>query len=232
MILIENLCTECSIGQVAGGDGEDHAASRLAVRGNYKKEMKMKRPTWATIVGILGIIFGCFGILGGGQEIFLPKILKMQNEVFTKIEKMAKEQQAQRDSEIINNEQDGKNPRPAFSLEIFEPMKKMFEVPDWFGLWSVLSGLAKAIVSAIYLLASIWLLQTKPLSVRLFYWAAGSSIALSILRGIIILSAFSFMGIAMMFGGAFGALIDIILIIVVVTGDKEAFQLQPAGSKQ
>jgi hypothetical protein len=48
----------------------------------------------------------------------------------------------------------------------------------------------------------------------------------------IILSAFSFMGIAMMFGGAFGALIDIILIIVVVTGDKEAFQLQPAGSKQ
>lgn len=108
----------------------------------------------------------------------------------------------------------------------------MFEVSDWFGLWSVLSGLAKAIVSAIYLLASIWLLQTKPLSVRLFYWAAGSSVALGFIKGMIILSAFSFMGKALMFGGAFGALIDIILINVVVTGDKEAFQLQPTGSNQ
>ena len=189
----------------------------------------MKRPTWATIIGILGIIFGCFGILGGGQEIFLPKMLTMQKQMFSEIEKIAEEQQAKKNSEINSDEQQSKTPDPAFSHEIFQPMKKMFDVPDWFGLWSVIAGFAKAIVSAIYLLASIWLLQTKPLAIKLFYWAAGSSIALSILKGFVFLSAFSFMGIAMMFGGVFGAFIDIILIIVVVTGNKEAFQPQPAS---
>ena len=174
----------------------------------------MKRPTWATIIGILG----------GGQEIFLPTMLTMQKQMFSEIKKIAEEQQAKRNSEINSDEQQSKTPNPAFSPEIFKPMKKMFEIPDWFGLWSVIAGFAKAIVSAVYLLASIWLLQTKPLSIRLFYWAAGSSIALSILKGFVFLSAFSFMGMAMMFGGVFGAFIDIILIIVVVTGNKEAFQ--------
>ena len=188
----------------------------------------MKRPTWATIIGILGIIFGCFGILGGGQEIFLPKMLTMQKQMFSEIEKIAEEQQAKNNSEINSDEQQSKTPDPAFSHEIFQPMKKMFEFPDWFGLWSMIAGLAKAIVSASYLLASIWLLQTKPFSIRLFYWAAGSSIALSILKGIVSSSAFSFMGISMMFGGVFGGFIDIILIIVVATGNKEVFQPQSA----
>lgn len=192
----------------------------------------MKRPTWATIVGILGIIFGCIGILGAGQEIFMPKMLKIQNEMFTEMEKVAAEQRAKNSSEKINAEQDSRNQNLALSPEMFEPMRKMWEYPDWFGPWSIFTGVVKAIISAIYLLASIWLLQIKPSSISLFYWAAGLSIALCVLKGIATLSALSFMGMAMMLGSSFAAFIDIILIIVVITGNKEAFQLQPRSELQ
>lgn len=193
----------------------------------------MKRPTWATIVGVLGIIFGCFGILGAGQEIFMPKMIEMQKEIFTQMQKTSTPQQNNQPTKNAEDpSQENKNVRPSLSPEMFVSMQKMWEVPSWFGTFSIYSGISKAIISALYLLASIWLLQIKPTSIRLFYWAAGSSIALSIVKGIIILSTISFMGMAMMFGGAFGALIDIILIIVVVTGNKEAFKLNPTPEMQ
>jgi len=46
----------------------------------------VKKPTWVTVIGVLGIIFGCFGILGGGQEIAMPKMMKMQKEMLTAME--------------------------------------------------------------------------------------------------------------------------------------------------
>ena len=188
----------------------------------------MERPTWATTVGILGIIFGCFGILGAGQEIFMPKILKMQKEMFTKMQEAPAQQKAKANPENCTEEKNNKSVKPVFPPAMSETMQKMFDVPDWFGAWSIFSGVAKALVSAIYLLASIWLLQLKPTSIKLFYWAAGSSVCLCVLKGVVSVAALSFMGIAMMFGGAFGALIDIVLIIVVATGNKAAFQLKPA----
>ncbi|MGD8669435.1 MAG: hypothetical protein PVF31_05095 [Desulfobacterales bacterium] len=45
----------------------------------------MKRPTWVTIVGVLGIIFSCLGILAAGQEMIMPKILEMQKEMLSDI---------------------------------------------------------------------------------------------------------------------------------------------------
>jgi len=192
----------------------------------------MKRPTWATIVGILGIVFGCFGILGGGQEMFMPKMMEMQKEMFTAFQKAVPQKQPDAMHEIIDEipdpSQEKKRSIPNFPpAEMFEMMQKMWEVPSWFASYSISVGIAKALISAFYLLASIWLLQLKPISIRLFYCAAGLSIALCIVKGIVTLTSLSFMGVAMMFGGAFGAFIDIILIIVVLTGDKEAFAAAP-----
>lgn len=188
----------------------------------------MKKPRWAKIVGILGIIFGCLGILSGGQEIFMSQMMKIQKEMFTEMHKRSTEKQVNTSPEASEPSQEQKKAPPDFSPEVFKSMEKMWEVPDWFDPFSIFAGIAKALISALYLLASIWLLQIKPISIRLFYWAAGLSIGLSVLKGAVMLSALSFMGMAIMFGSVFGALIDIILIIVVATGNKEAFQHQPA----
>jgi hypothetical protein len=169
----------------------------------------MKRPTWATVVGVLGIIFGCLGIIGAGQEIFMPKIMQAQKEMFSKIEETVAKQQPNKQS-----------------VEIFKTMEKMWEVPTWFGQWSMFTGIAKALISAMYLLASIWLLMIKSVSIRLFYLAAGLSCVLGIIKCVVAFSALSsFIGIAMAAGSTFGSLIDIVLIIAVATGDKSAFQL-------
>lgn len=183
----------------------------------------MKRPTWATIIGVLGIILGCLGIMGAANEIFMPKMIKMQKEMLTEVQKTMTRQQVE--SKTATSQAD-KDASPDFSPEFFESMMKMWEMPDWFGTFSIFSGVAKALISALYLLASIWLLQIKPVGIRLFYWAAGASIALCAVKGAATLSAFSFFGMAMMMGSVFGALIDIILIIVVVTGNKDAFCAQ------
>ena len=182
----------------------------------------MKRPTWATAVGVLGIIFSCLGILGAGQEIMMPKIFKLQKEMFSDFEEII---EGEIEKERINQlDQEGENRSSAeIPLGIFKSFIKWFDFPDWFGTWSIISGILKLLVSALFLFASIRLLQMKTSSIKLFYWAAGSSIALGVLKGIVALSAVSFMAIVMMFGGVFGIIIDIVLIIVVATGNKEAF---------
>ena len=70
-------------------------------------------------------------------------------------------------------------------------------------------------------------MQIKPGGIRLFYWAAGSNILLMVIKGVVVSMASAFMGIAMMFGSVFSAIIDIVLIIVVATGGKEAFYQVP-----
>lgn len=47
-----------------------------------------KIPTWATIVGILGIIFASLGILGAGQTMMMSKIIEFQKQTFSRIYEM------------------------------------------------------------------------------------------------------------------------------------------------
>jgi hypothetical protein len=176
-------------------------------------------------VGVLGILFGCLGILGGGQDLLMPKMVKMQKEMmegFAKAPPQANQNQAP--GSTSTNPQDNKaTARNAPDPAVFKTMEKMWDFPEWFGTWSIIVGSSKALISAFYLFAAICLLQVKPFAIRLFYWAAGASIALSTLKFAVAISAFSFMGMAMMAGGIFGALIDVVLIIVVATSDKSAF---------
>jgi hypothetical protein len=67
------------------------------------------------------------------------------------------------------------------------------------------------------------LLQTRLSAIKLFYWAAGSSIALGALKAAVAVLIGSFMSIAIISGGLFGIVIDIVLILVVATGNKAAF---------
>ena len=156
----------------------------------------MKRPTWATVVGILGIVFSCLGFLGAGQEIMMPKILKFQKEMFSHIEESIqkeseKEELHDETRERMSSENKNKS-NLDFPTEMFKFMGKMWEFPEWYGRWIVIFGVIKLFLCGFYLFASIKLLQIKPSSIRLFYLGAGLTIFLSLLKGIVSLSALSF----------------------------------------
>jgi len=163
----------------------------------------------------MGIIFGILGILGGGQLIMMPKMMEMQREMFLSVK------------ESIEN-QEVTNPQQIFPKKMFETMKKMLDTPDWFDTYCIIAGIVAFFVSGFYVFASIQLLQTKPTAIKIFYSAVSLTIGFSILKSIVAMVAMSFMGMAMMMGGTFGIVINVVLLIVVATGNKEAFILQEA----
>ncbi len=144
----------------------------------------MKKPTWVTVVGILGIIFSCLGILGAGQEMIMPKMLQMQKEMVSDIGNMI-EKEMEKERAKQSNRQGGQKGGAEFPMGMFKSFTKMFDFPPWYGTWSIISGILKLLICAFFLFASIRLLQLKPSSIRLFYWAAGSSIALGVVKGLL-----------------------------------------------
>lgn len=173
---------------------------------------EMTRPTWATVVGIMGIIIGCFGLLGGAQLMVTPQMMEMQQEMWSSMQSSI-ESQSTTNSQTIP------------PTEMLNMMKKMWDVPDWFDTYCLFAGIVVLIVSGFYIFASIRLLQTKQNAINLFYWAVGLSIGFAIVKAAVAMSAMSYMGMSMMMGGMFGIVIHVVLMIVVITGNKEAFRL-------
>ncbi len=188
----------------------------------------MKRPDWVTIVGILGIVFSCFGILGGGQEMMTPKIIEIQKEMFTNIEELVeKEFEIKNENNLRSEKESQQNGnRINFPVNFFKFFKTMFDLPEWYKSWLIISGVLKIFINGFILFVSILLLQMKQSSIKLFYWASGLSISLAIIKGIIALSITSFIGMTMMFSGMVGMVIDIVLVVVVITGEKHAFYIK------
>ena len=170
----------------------------------------MKRPTWVTIVGIMGIVFGCFGILGNGQMMIMPKMLKLQKKIWSGMKESFEKQEAKR-------------PQSGPPKAMLEAMEDMCDVPPWFGTYCVVAGIVSLLVSGFYVFASIQLLQTKSAAIKLFYSALGLDIGFTILKAGVAVASMSFMGMAMMMGGMFGVVVSVVMLVVVATGDKTAF---------
>lgn len=167
----------------------------------------MEKPTWVKVIGILGIIFGCTGILGSLNIIVMPKIMGFQQEMM----EIAMEK-AQHD--------------PDFPVEFREIFTNMWNFPEWFGVWAVIFGLAGLLVAAFYLLAGIWMVQIKPAADKLMIWALALSILLALLQVVTIITAASFMAIMFVVGGLFSIVIDVVLLIVILTNDRSIFSRQ------
>lgn len=172
----------------------------------------MKRPTWATVVGILGIIIGCFGILRAGYDIITPKVIEFQKEI---IPEMLKEFEKKQES--------SKTPLPAHHDKFLNMANKMLNVPNWFNIWLVVSGIIGLLVSGFYIFASISLLLVKKSAIKLFYIMVGISIGFIILKGIVAMVGMPLVGFSMLVGGIFGIGLNVILLVVVITGDKQVF---------
>ncbi len=187
----------------------------------------MERPSWVTVIGILGLIFGCTGLLGGGNDIMMPTMLKFQKKIFhqfgTVFQEAGEDYLAEETDKTVPRVQP-RTTKPDFPVEVFKMVESMWQFPDWFPAWSVTSGIIKIIISAFYLVAAILLLQLKPASINLFYGAVGLSILIGLIKAIVAAIALSFLGMTLMAGGAFGIIIDTVLIVVVFTSDKAAFK--------
>jgi hypothetical protein len=166
-------------------------------------------------VGIIGIILGCFGILAGGQYMMMPKMMDMQKEMFTTMQEAAQKQAAT-------------NPQQAPPEEMMKFMERMWETPDWFDTYCLVAGLVTMLVHGFYVFSSIRLLQVKPTAPRSFYLAIALAIGLALANAVAALATMSFMGMGMAMGGVFGLVVNVVLLIVVITGNKDAFVAQPA----
>ena len=111
----------------------------------------MKRPGWVTVVGVLGIIMGCLGLLGAGQTIMMPRIMEFQRQMFSGIERAIENEQKQSESKGTPPKQGGHPQRGRGTAPADWPPKeflglfnKMLAVPDWFNTWLVVSGILRA----------------------------------------------------------------------------------------
>jgi len=166
------------------------------------------------VVGIFGIVFGIFGLLGSGQSIAFPVIMKYQKQMMAQMEEQI-QKETQKGGEVPTRE--------------MEMIKKMWDMPEWFMTWSVVAGLVGTLVSGFYIMASIFLLLLKRSGPKLFYIAAGICIALSAMKIGVALSASLLLGISFAILGAVFIICTGVLIAVTATSDKTAFR-QTAGA--
>ncbi len=175
----------------------------------------MNRPTWATAISVLGIIFSLIGMLGAGQDVTMPMMLKFQKQIFSEVQGLHEREARREGAETKADEEFDR---------VAESMEKMLHTPAWFGTFSVLSGLLKFLVCGFGLFAYITLLQVKPYSIKLVYWALSLAIGMTVLKGAISVASMSIMVMAMGIGSAFGLMVNIVLLIVVAVADKAEFR--------
>lgn len=173
----------------------------------------MKRPTWATIIGVLAIIFGILGILGGAQDIAMPFTIEMQQKM---AEGMA---EVQKDVPVEQQNADG-TPNKS---KVIDAMEEKFQFPDWYTQFSMVFGIIAMLVSAIYLMAGISLLMTKIYAIKAIVAALGLSVVWAVVQYFIFVQTANFMLMAQMPMAIASIVIDIVFLIVVLVGNKEAF---------
>ncbi|WP_444897051.1 hypothetical protein [Microbulbifer sp. SSSA005] len=188
----------------------------------------MKRPTWATVVGVLAIIFGILGVLAGVQEIAIPSMIEMQKEMMTSFSEGKTPDGKSVPEMSWEIKKDGEKQKTDMS-QMFEGIEEQFEHPEWYKSWAAVLGLISLVVAALYLLSGILLLMAKQFSIRIFYVAIGVSVIWAIVQAIIYSQADSSMLMAAQIPSSISSVvIDIILLVVVFIGSKEAFSTEQA----
>jgi len=117
----------------------------------------MKRPTWATAVGFIGVIWGNLGILGAVLTMFMPTFMP----------KLLVEAQRQ-------------IPGGQENQQFLEMMTRLWNTP-YLRNSCLFLGLIGVIVSGFFVFASVRLLQMKRSAIKLIYTALGIEILLNIL---------------------------------------------------
>lgn len=136
---------------------------------------KKKPPTWANIIGILGICFGALGMVGGSYEIMMPLMMEMQGKMVESMKRSAAEQ----------SESDGDDSTQPFHgpEEMFQTMQDLMAAPSWYSKFAYANGGLQLLFGGLLVLASIFLLIIKQGATTFFLTIA----ALSAVRNIVAL---------------------------------------------
>jgi hypothetical protein len=167
-------------------------------------------------VGVLGIVFGCFGLLGSAQSTAFPRMMEFQRETLSSMEETFK----------------AKNDSAAASME---RIHGMFVIPEWYETWMMASGAIGLLINGFYIFAFAVFLQVKRNAIRYVYLALSVSMAFAILKMILISITDFFMAVPVAASFGIGLVFDLVLLIVILGNDKGDFQLhrgsQPAGPR-
>lgn len=213
----------------------------------------MKTPTWATVIGIIMILFGGCGALSNVQKIQSPNTLDEMSgafeEISDQIEAEMKTNLEPQDSSDTDMETDGhvsidlgeddqaskvqiKLPKDSSDIATFENVFGKFDnmlvFSDYYKTWIVRLGIIGLIASIIYLAAGLLLIMGKSYSINVTYGAIAFSL-FSVIFQIIILALDKESGFVAKTGNFtnyFMVLINVILIVIVLASDKSFFYEQ------
>lgn len=191
----------------------------------------MKTPTWGTVIGIIMIFFGGCGALNDIRAISMPEQLAEQKELMkSRMEKEKQKKLTEQDS-VSTTETDSVSTTAEDDKEIDffgkkQSLDEILELPEFTKTWIVRFGYIGAVVSFLYLLGGVFLLVRKSFSIKLVYAALVLSILCSGAQAAVLTSSASSGVIAITTGLSqiFGILIDIVLLAVVFSSDKEAYK--------
>ncbi|HEV8337203.1 MAG TPA: hypothetical protein VGR67_12365 [Candidatus Polarisedimenticolia bacterium] len=172
------------------------------------------RRRWKTVIGVLGVIFGSFGVMSATQVALTPLMLEWQRKFIATIQTQASQQG---------------------SGQTFGAVAAMFEqflapAPWWFTPWCIGLGLVSLAVSAFYLFSAIWLILHKPSAPRCFCVAMIASISTVIARIAGLMMARGMWGLMMGLGAVFGIVIDLVLLLIVLAHRSEWSEGTPIGA--
>jgi len=192
----------------------------------------MKTPTWGTVIGILMICFGGCGALNDIRAISMPEQLAEQKELMkSRMEKEKQKKLTEQDS-VSTAETDSVSATDEDKeIDFFgkkQSVEQILELPEFTKIWIVRFGYIGAVVSILYALGGVFLLIRKSFSIKLVYAALVISILCSGAQAAVLTSSSSsgFIAITTGLSQIFGILIDIILLAIVFSQDKEAYKAE------
>ena len=197
----------------------------------------MKTPTWGTAIGIVMIVFGGCGALNDIKAISMPEELAKQKELMK--DKMKEERSASQDSpgtestdSIANTTTENEEEISFFGKK--QSVDEILDLSEFTKTWIVRFGYIGAFVSLLYMLGGVFLLVRKPFSINLVYAALVISIFCSGAQAAVLTSSSSLGIIAITTGLSqiFGIIIDIVLLAIVFSSDKEAYATVQNDVKQ
>lgn len=145
-----------------------------------------RTPSWVRPWGVIAILIGAFGILSGAWSILTPRVLKMQRGMMDEMFRLQAEQDRERSPDDARAGERAE--AEAAAREMARKMMRALELTTTQERWLSVSGVLGAALSGLYVLAAAFVLQLRPLGVKLFSAAAGAKIALA-LAGLLLVAA-------------------------------------------
>ena len=192
----------------------------------------MKTPTWATTIGIIMIVLGGCSVMNDIKSITLPTDLEKAMTMMKKEKGDAKlnKQDSATMAVIDSLETDDKDPEDSISFAggKKQSVEEFLQLTDFTKTWIVRFGYIGLVSAILYIFGGIFLLVRRNFSIKFAYAVLGISILCSGAQAAVLTSSSSSGIIALStgLGQVLGIIVDIILLAIIFTQDKEAYAPQ------